>query len=159
MNAEAPLAAQIVGVRVILKYLLLVELLLQVQGDQDLLRLTAILATIGPWSAIPCAPVASSGRSALRSAPFAQIHPGRAGDSNRIEAAVLKEVLVFRREKRVHHHLWNIVIPHHAPLLALGVEQIADQLRLEIDSLRCVLSLSEIISLTLPWATLMTAPS
>ena len=60
------------------------------------------------------------------------IDPGRAHDADRIEAGVLEEMFILGGQHRVHHHLGNIVEVHDAPLLALAVEQIGDQLRLQM---------------------------
>ena len=45
------------------------------------------------------------------------------GDAQRIDAAVMEEVLVLGGKKRIHHPLWNGVDRHEDPLFGRELGQ------------------------------------
>src|SRR5215469_16074117 len=62
----------------------------------------------------------------------ANIGPGRAKNADKVKAGMLEEALIFRREDGMDERRRQVLVTHRAPLFALTVEKIGNELRLNL---------------------------
>ena len=131
VDAEAAALAHADLVAVVFEDFVFRKLLLELEGDHHLSGFTLpVLSLIEPEFARELH--AERGR-ALFFPALLQIVIRRFHDAVGIEARVLEEALVFRRQDRLHQHFRDVVEVDDAALFAIPVGKIGDQLRLELE--------------------------
>ena len=129
MNTEAPQVAQINAVGVILEDLLFGERVLQVHRDQGLGNLAAPASLLSqPQRARK---LLRERGGALRSPPLLRIHPGRAKNTRRIEAPVMKEAFVLGGEDGIHQHFRDLAPVNKQLFFAAVIEEVRDDFGLQ----------------------------
>src|ERR1035438_9795484 len=130
VDPETAAAAQIDLVGVVFKDLLLGKGLLQAQRNEEFRHL-ARPALLGLQPKVFRQLLAQRGR-ALLLAPLFQVHVHRLDDAQRVEALVLEEALVLGRSDGVDEHFRNIGELYQTSFLALAIEEIGDEVRLDL---------------------------
>src|SRR5690348_4559328 len=133
VNGEAAAIAEVNLVGVELENLLLIEAMLEFDGDDGLGQLTAPSAFGGKEEA--ARELHGEGAGALSDAFAAEIGLGGSEDTDEIETGMLEKALVLCGEDRFHQHFGDVVETNPTALLARCIEEIGEQLRLDLRAL------------------------